>query len=161
MQTASELVVYDAVYRAGYYNPNLKTPKITNEDRDAIELMVNETKLYLLEKEKIVALGVSFKAEGANNVSPSDADFLTEESIIDLKCSVSKPTSKHTLQLILYYILGLHEYPNEFKKLKYIKIINPRIDKVFSYEIKKIDVEDLKYNEKEIMGYAKSVFGTN
>ena len=158
VQVASELVVFDAVFRAGYYNPDLKKTKVSTEDRDAVQLMVGGVKLYLIEKEKIAALGVSFEAKDADNVAPSDADFLTEESLIDLKCSSSKPTSKHTLQLILYYILGLHEFPNEFQKLKYLKIINPRLDKVFSYEVEKLNVEDLKYIEKEIMGYKKSVF---
>lgn len=157
-QVASELVVYDAVFRAGYYNPDAKPPKVNDGDRNALELMLGATEVYLLEKEHLVSLGFGFRAVGAENVAPSDGDILTADSVIDLKCSVKEPTSKHTLQLLLYYILGLHEQPDAFKSLKYIKIINPRLGMVYSYEISKIDLGILKQIEKEIMGYRTSVF---
>lgn len=158
VQTASELVVYDTVFRAGYYNPDAEPPKINDGDRNAIELMLAATEAYLLEKEHLVSLGFGFGALAAEKVASSDGDILTADSVIDLKCSVKEPTSKHTLQLLLYYILGLHEHSDLFRPLKYIKIINPRLGMVYSYEISKIDLEVLKHIESEIMGYKTSVF---
>ena len=157
-QVASELVVYDAVFRAGYYNPDAEPPRVSEGDKNALELMLGATEVYLLEKERLVSLGYGFRALEAEKVAPSDGDILTVDSLIDLKCSIKKPTSKHTLQLILYYILGLHEMSTEFKRLKYLKIVNPRLGQVYSYEISKLDTEDLKTIERDIMGYKKSVF---
>ena len=158
VQVASELVVYDAVFRAGYYNPDAKPPKANERDKDAVELMLGATEVYLLEKEHLVSLGFGFTALGAEKVSPSDGDLLTTDSVIDLKCSTKGPTSKHTLQLLLYYILGLHEQPDAFRPLKYIKVVNPRLGMVYSYELSKVDLETLKHIESEIMGYKSSVF---
>lgn len=157
-QVASELVVYDAVFRAGYYNPDAEKPKVNDGDKNALDLMLGATECYLLEKEQLTSLGFGFTAIGAENVAPSDGDLLTKDSVIDIKCSVNEPTSKHTLQLLLYYILGLHEQPDAFKPLKYVKILNPRLGRIYSYEIAKVDVESLKHIESEIMGYKKSVF---
>ena len=157
-QVASELVVFDAVYRAGYYNPDAEKPKVNDSDEFALSLMLNATEDYLLEKQKLVSLGFEFTARGAENVTPSDGDILTTESLIDIKCSINKPTSKHTLQLLLYYILGLHEYPEVFKSLKYIKILNPRLGIIYSYELGKVDIKTLKRIEGEIMGYKDTVF---
>jgi len=157
-QVASELVVFDAVFRAGYYNPDAEAPKVSDGDKNALDLMLGATECYLLEKQQLTSLGFGFTAIGAENVAPSDGDLLTKDSVIDIKCSVNEPTSKHTLQLLLYYILGLHEQPDTFKPLKYVKILNPRLGRIYSYEIAKVDVENLKHIESEIMGYKKSVF---
>ena len=157
-QVASELVIYDAVFRGAFYNPNAEVPKVNKDDKNALDLMLMAAECYLLEKEKIVSLGFSFRATGAENVCQSDGDLLTEDSIIEIKCSAKKPTSKHTLQLLLYYILGMHEYPNEFKTIKFIKVLNPRLGRVYSYEIQKVGIDNLKHIEQKIMGYKKSVF---
>lgn len=157
-QVASELVVYDAVYRAGYYNPDADKPKVSEGDTNALELMLGATEVYFLYKEHLTSLGFGFTALGAEKVAPSDGDLLTTDSIIDLKCSVKKPNSKQTFQLLLYYILGMHENPKDFKKLKYLKILNPRLGKIYSYEIKNLNKEDLKTIERDVMGYRKSAF---
>lgn len=157
-QVASELVVFDAVFRAGYYNPDAEPSKVNDGDKNALDLMLGATECYLLKKQQLTSLGFGFTAIGAENVAPSDGDLLTKDSVIDIKCSVNEPTSKHTLQLLLYYILGLHEQPDAFKPLKYVKILNPRLGRIYSYEIAKVDVENLKHIEGEIMGYKKSVF---
>lgn len=157
-QIASELVVYDAVFRAGYYNPDAQPPKVSNGDKEELELMLRATEYHLLKNEDVIEFGFGFTAEGAENLLPSDGDILTKTSIIDIKCSKNEPTSKHTLQLLLYYILGLHERPSDFKTLQYIKILNPRLGKVYSYEIAKVSVETFKHIESDIMGYRESVF---
>lgn len=158
-QNALELVMYDAVFRAGYYNPKYKPAKLNKRDFETLSIMLGSVEDYLArEKERIISLGFGFTAKGAKNVAPSDGDLLTEYSLINIKCSIKEPTSKHTLQLLMYYILGMHEYPTVFGKLKYLKILNPRLDKIYSYEIAKIDKDTLRHVEKEIIGYRKSAF---
>ena len=119
--------------------------------------MLGATECYFIDHEKVVSLGFGFTALGTKNLLPSDGDVLTESSLIDLKCSSKAPTSKHTFQLLLYYILGLHEFPEHFKHLKYIKLINPILGKVYSYPLADLDKNMLKTIEKEIIGYENSV----
>ena len=95
---------------------------------------------------------------GAKNVAPSDADWITEDSLIDIKCTKDGPKSSETFQLILYYLLGMNEAPSTFRKIKYLKILNPRLCRVYTYEIDKLKKEDLKHIEIDIMGYKESVF---
>lgn len=39
-------------------------------------------------------------------VSSGDGDFLTKDTLWDFKVSKDKPKSAHTLQLLMYYIMG-------------------------------------------------------
>lgn len=158
VKAASELVVFDAVVRAGYYDQNAPKPKVNDNDVESIMAMLKVTKEYLLNRQKIVSLGPVFNAFGAEYVLPSDADLLTKDSLIDIKCSKKKPTAQQTFQLLLYYILGMHEDPVRFTRLKYLKIVNPRLGRVFSYKIEDIQEEYLKHVEKYIMGYSSLLF---
>lgn len=158
VQTASELVRFDAMLRAGYYDPNYQPIEVTDFDKDAIKLMVDTTRIYLMQNESLTSLGFCFSGVGSENVAGSDGDLLSKESLIDLKVSVKEPTSKHTLQLLLYYLLGLHEQPEQYKQLRYLKIINPRLGRVYFYETAKLDTEMLRKIEHDVMGYKNSVF---
>ncbi|MDO4220188.1 MAG: hypothetical protein Q4D22_03095 [Candidatus Saccharibacteria bacterium] len=155
---AVQLVRYDTAFRSGYFDPNEKPYKVAEEEASIIDYMLKATQIYLMTHEKITRLGVSFNAIGAKNCAPSDADLLGEDALIDIKLIRKEPTSQHTLQLLLYYIMGLHEYHDEFVGVKYLKVLNPRKGKIYSYDIAKIDIDTLKHVEKNIMGYNESVF---
>lgn len=162
VQAATELVSFDTMFRSGCYDDNLRKVKINNEVKDAIQVMLLATERYLADnEEELTALGFKVLGLGSKNVAPSDGDLLSVDSVIDIKCLSKEPTSQHTMQLLLYYILGMHELPEYFCSIKYIKILNPRLGKIYSYEISKIDDTTLKHIEKDIIGYkdSDSVFG--
>lgn len=157
-QAASELVTFDTMVRLGKYFEDAEKPKITDADAKLVKEMVRATTYYLWCKQSDSCPDVRYHARGAKNVLPSDADWLTDDSLIDLKCTKDGPKSTETFQLILYYILGKHELPASFADIKYLKLLNPRLCKVYSYEIDKLNKDDLKHIEKDIMGYKESVF---
>lgn len=151
---ASRVVVYDAVVRAGYFDPTAEPPKPSTTDADVINLMIGALLVHFLEKEKgLLELGVGFSAIDSKNISPSDGDYLTEDSLIDLKTSKTKPSTKDTLQLLVYYIMGLHEKPEVYSNIKYLKIINPKLGKIYTYETAKISDETIEHVGREIIGY--------
>ena len=49
-----------------------------------------------------------FTMEGAYTatITTGDGDFLTKDTLWDFKVTTSKPNKDHTLQLLIYYLMG-------------------------------------------------------
>lgn len=88
-----------------------------------------------------------------NTVDSGDGDFLTADTLWDFKVSKSKPTSKHTLQLLMYLIMGLHSGRDEFMDISKLGIFNPRLNCVYRYDVYKIPDEVIKEVEDIVIGY--------
>lgn len=155
----AELARYEAISHSG--NPNLKpmASKATKNEADALDYMINTTVCSFWDTIIIPSSGRSprFYGKGAKNVEVSACDLLFDDAIVELKYSKNEPTPRHTFQLLLYYLMGLHERPEIFKWLWKLIIINPRIGKFYSIETGLLDKEMLKHIELDIMGYETSV----
>lgn len=86
-------------------------------------------------------------------VDSGDGDFLTSDTLWDFKVTVSEPTNKHTLQLLMYWIMGQHSGQNIYKKITKIGIFNPRLNKVYLYNISNLPKDVIEIIEKEIICY--------
>ena len=86
-------------------------------------------------------------------VSAGDGDYLTEDTLWDFKVSKNKPTSIHTLQILMYWIMGQHSGQEVFKNITKIGIFNPRLNSAYQLEVSKIPVEVIETIEKDIIGY--------
>ena len=53
----------------------------------------------------------------------------------------------------MYYIMGIHSKKDEFKNIKKIGIYNPRLNKVYQYEIKNISNSIIKEIEDNVICY--------
>ena len=86
-------------------------------------------------------------------VDSGDGDFLTKDTLWDFKVAKSKPTSKHTLQLLMYWIMGKHSGQECFKGITKLGIFNPRLNTVYLYDTANILEETIKIVEKEVICY--------
>ena len=86
-------------------------------------------------------------------VDSGDGDFITEDTLWDFKVLKSKPKSKHTLQLLMYWIMGQHSGQEKYKKITRLGIFNPRLNIVYLLNIKDIPNEIIKTVEKEVICY--------
>lgn len=86
-------------------------------------------------------------------VETGDGDFLTRDTLWDFKVSKSKPTNKHTLQLLMYWIMGQHSGQKCFKNITKLGIYNPRLNTVYLLEVKDIPDEVIKEVEKDVICY--------
>lgn len=154
---ACKLVSYDVWIR----NPNMaifaKGPHEINPNNEVvrnIKTMIERT-LYFFEKQKqIIADGFTFECNGyTKTVNCGDGDILTEDTLIDLKVSKSKPTSKNTLQILMYWIMGQHSGQKIFKNIKTIGIFNPRLNIFYKKDISDIPEETIKLIEKDVICY--------
>lgn len=153
--SACQLVGYDVCFRSGVANYRPVEDILPNEDTisNIIELLSrshNFIKLY----GPFTLLGFALDGAFTNIIDTGDGDFLSESALWDFKVSINQPTNRHTLQLLVYYLMGLRSINREhFKKLKSIGIFNPRLNQVYIIDIDQIDREIMHEVSKEVIGY--------
>ena len=69
------------------------------------------------------------------DASTGEGDFLTKDTMWDFKVIKGKITSKHTLQILLYWIMGQHSGQEIYKDITKVGFFNPRLNSVWTMEI--------------------------
>lgn len=153
---ACKLVGYDVCVRAGknFFKPieNINPDKNTIEN---IRIMVNRTEAFIKEYGPIKEKGMTFIGGYTQTITSGDADFMTEDTLWEFKVSNDRPKSIHTLQLLVYYLLGIHSDKEKYSKIKNLAIYNPRLNKVFIINIDEISDETIKLVEDDVIVYRK------
>ena len=78
---------------------------------------------------------------------------MTEDTMWDFKVTKSKLTNKHTLQLLMYWIMGQHSGQEIYKKITRLGIFNHRLNIVYLLDIKDISNDIINVVEKEVICY--------
>ena len=65
-------------------------------------------------------------------------DFICGHTMFELKCSVSKPTPEHVLQLLIYYCMSLHTHNKLYSQIYELGIYNPMLNKEWIIPINRI-----------------------
>lgn len=154
---ACKLVTFDAWFRNPYTARNYKTASETNPDMATIEnirIMVERSLRFWETYGGIVQDGFTFEHKGyTKTVSSGDGDFLTSDTLFDMKVIKGNITSSHTLQLAMYYLMGKRSGKTMFDNIENIGIFNPRRNRVFTLEVSKIPQEILEAIERDVICY--------
>ena len=142
ISVAVQLTAYDDVYRAGIIDlPKLLPDAATIEN---IEIMVNRG-VSFLKRFSGIKTDMIFEGGYTDIIVNGDCDYLTDNSLIDFKVLRGNVTKNHTLQILMYYLMGLHSiHSSEFQKVKWLTLFNPRkledIKREKKFSGKKLDV---------------------
>lgn len=154
---ACKLVTFDVWYRNTMNAMYAKGPEETNPDKktiDNIRIMIERSLEFWKLYGSIIKDGFTFEPHGYTNVvNTGDGDYLTVDTLWDFKVSKAKPTNKHTLQLLMYWIMGQHSGQEIFKEIKYIGIFNPRLNTVYKLSLNSIPNEVIRRIEDEVICY--------
>lgn len=158
---ACRLAGFDTVYRAGLqtYRPvdGIIPNRATIED---IRTMVDSGVRFFAEYGPVTHDGITFKGGYTGLVSYGDGDFMTRDAVWDFKCSVKPPTSGHTLQVVMYWLLGLHSvHAEEYRAIKRLGFFNPRLGSVYTVNVADIPAETLHEIETTVIGYGIPEYG--
>lgn len=152
---ACKLVGYDVCCRAGIIG--YKPVQNINPDKDTIDnirYMIKRSLKFIEIYGPIIKDGFTFEGGYTNLVSKGDGDFLTQSTLWDFKVSTKNPTNAHTLQLLMYYLMGINSTNEKyFKDVEKLGIFNPRLNSVYLLEIKKISSEIIKEISEKVIGY--------
>lgn len=151
---ACQLSGYDVCFRAGLagYRP-VEDIQPDQAAIDNIRLMVERSLHFFEEYGPVVLDGPTFFGGYTEIVSSGDGDFTTEDTIWDFKVSKKSPTNKHTLQILMYYLMGKHSTHEEFDSVENIGFFNPRLNTVYKMPVSDIAPEVIQEIETEIIGY--------
>lgn len=127
-----KLAGFDAAYRAGS-KAYRSVAEISPDDETVrnVQLMVERGRDFLYQFGPKILDGLTFEGGYTDIVSAGDGDFLTSDTLWDLKVSKKEPTSKHTLQLLMYWRMGLHSIHPEYQRIRNLGIYNPRHNRVY------------------------------
>ena len=145
------MVNYDMVYRIG---GTPKPPVIPDKDTvKHIQLLVDRSLAFFNETSEITADGFTFEGGYTNMINAGDGDFLTTDTLWDFKVSKQLPQKNQTLQLAIYYLMGKASQQSIFKNIRYIGIFNPRLNRIYTYDMTQADSDILEIIRKEVIGY--------
>lgn len=151
---ACQLAGYDVVFRAGKsgYKPveQILPDMWTIEN---IRIMVERSMTFLDLYGPVVRDGFHFEGGYTQTIDSGDGDFLTADTLWDFKVSKNKPTTKHTLQVLIYYIMGVNSQDPIFNQLTHLGIYNPRRHEVYRFNINRLDLAMLAEVSQDVIGY--------
>lgn len=152
---AFELVKYDVALRQGaaaFVPTEAKAPP--KEALLATAIMIQRTIAFFHAYEMPVLNGFTMDGGYSRLVSSGDGDYVTETTLLDMKCTSGNLNSRWALQLLMYYIMGYQSYNSSyFRKLKRIGFFNPMKNTLYYYDIKEIPNEILYKVSRDVIGY--------
>lgn len=159
---ACKLVGYDSAYRAGLmaFRP-VEDIEADGPTCENIRTMVNLSLGFFREYGPVTRDGITFEGGYTDLVNTGDGDFMTADAVWDFKVSVKPPTNKHTLQIVMYWLLGMHSvYAEDYKAVKRLGFFNPRLGMVYTIDVADLDREMLREIEVKVIGYdsEKAIF---
>lgn len=151
---AVHLSGFDIAYRAPeYYKPveylDPDEPTIEN-----IKTMVERSLKFFEQYGPVIVSNLTFEGGYTKYIGSGDGDFLTRDTLWDFKVSKNEPQSKHTLQLLIYWRMGVHStHRKQYNSIKYLGIYNPRQNIVYRLEVDQIPEETITAVDSEVIGY--------
>ena len=151
---ACKLVGYDVCFRAGPMGyKNVDEIEANTNTINNIKIMIKRSILFFNKCGPITKDGFTFEGGYTKIINSGDGDFLTADTLWDFKVSKNNPTSAHTLQLLIYYIMGIHSIHSEFKTIQKLGIFNPRTNCVYLKKISDISNQIIEEVSSEVIGY--------
>ncbi len=152
---ACQLVGYDVCYRVGPERFN----GVDAIDADSIAIdnirqMAIRSAVFFGRQGR-VRRGVTFGKGFTKTVMSGDADYLVADTLYDLKTSKHAPNSNDTLQILMYYLMGLHSGDPELERVKYLGIYNPRLNTEYKIAVDRIPKEVIREVEEDVLGYRR------
>lgn len=155
VESAIKLCAFDVCVRAGM--AGYKSIMLINADLytcSNVAVMVKRNLNLFKVYGNPVLNGFVFKGGYTSTVSTGDGDFVTPDTLWELKVSVREPTKEWTLQTIMYWIMGLNsEHYEIFEKVKYLGIVNPRKNAVYRIAVADIPMKVIEAVERDVIGY--------
>ncbi len=154
-----KLAGFDVCMRAG--KESYKDVKTINPDDNTInniKIMVERGVQLFKEYGPVIKTGLIYVDKTSKYIYTGDIDYITNDTLLDFKVSVnSKINSKQTLQVLIYYIMGLHSQNECFKNIKNLGIYNPRLNILYIKSIDSISQEIIETVSNDVIGYNNKV----
>lgn len=122
-------------YNIWYYDPELaKTVRSASGIRpdevtlDGVRTMVRRSVDFFTANGPVVSTGFTFEGAYTERITAGEGDFLTADTLWDMKAMSCRMNKHHTLQLLLYWMMGQRTGRPEFRSITHIGLYNPLLN---------------------------------
>lgn len=153
---ACKVASFDSWARAGW--PNDLDKAVPDEATiENIQEMLRRCNKFFNAYGPMTLDGFGFEGAYTNAIINGEGDFLTSDTLWDFKVISEEPTSKHTLQLLVYWRMGLRSvHANAFQPITKLGLLNPRLGKVYILPVNRIPTVVIEQVEHEVIGYSQT-----
>lgn len=155
--SACKLAGFDVCFRASI--SAYKPIENINPDTDTIEnvrMMVNRSIVFWNAYGPIVCSKPTCEGGYTSIVDCGDGDYVSSDTLWDFKVSKTAPTSKHSLQILMYYLMGIHSVHAYYKNVTNLGFFNPRLNTAYICPVSSIPQETIDEVEANVIGYGIS-----
>ena len=155
--SACKLAGFDVCYRSSI--SGYKPVETINPDKPTIEnirIMVTRSIAFWNKYGPVVCSEPTFTGGYTDTVDSGDGDYLSADTLWDFKVSKTSPTSKHSLQILMYYIMGLHSIHDQYSSITKLGFFNPRLNTVYICPINSIPADTITIIENDVLCYGDS-----
>lgn len=151
--SACKLAGYDVCYRSSckeYRKDGLVPDEYAINN---IRTMVNRSIRFFQKEGSIKKVNITFPNGYTEIISSGDADYMTPTGLWDIKVSKNNLNAQYTLQLLVYYLMGLKSDPDSFDKIVKIGFFNPRKNCCYWIDTSFIPDSVISVVSREVIGY--------
>ena len=153
---ACHLACYDVCLRVSwekYRSLGIEPDKYTISN---IRTMVQRSIDFFNREGPLIRTNITFENGGYTDIiSSGDADYLTETGLWDMKVSKHELNAQYTLQLLVYYLMGLRIDNETFNKVTKIGFFNPRQNLCYWIDVSFIPDSVISLVSREVIGYTE------
>lgn len=155
IKAACMLAGYDVCYR-GDINDFKSVESIVADEYTVsnIRVMIERGVAFLTDNGPVTAVGFTFEGAYTDLINSGDGDYLTKDGMWDLKTSGNRITSKDTLQLLIYYLMGKRSGQEQYNGIKTLGFFNPRKNMSFWTDVSFIPQSTTDIVSREVIGYS-------
>lgn len=153
---ACKMTGFDVCYRAGveFFNPESIYLQPNEDTIENVAILVSRTVNFLKEYGPVIKDGFTFEGGGyTQTISSGDGDYLTKDTLWDLKVVKNTFNRNYSLQILVYYLMGKHSNQSIFNDITKIGLFNPRLNEYYILNVAEIPKDIVQEVETEVIGY--------
>lgn len=144
---------YDELFRSGRFTKGPVGPDISDDEADVL-LEASKRVVAFMARHPVTDIEVTFPGAYTDCICAGDADILCEDCLWDVKVSKYPPTRDNLLQVLVYYLMGMHSNErSKYEDVERMGIYNPLLGREYTVELSDIS-EDVKEEvRRKVIGY--------
>lgn len=132
---------------------------LSKADLARLQRLVSRTLLWLQSsyKDRIIP-DYKFYPNGYSDlIKYGVGDFVCDKTLYDIKCIKDDPTIENTLQLLMYYCMGIHSNNKLYSGIEHLGIYSPVLNKKWVASVDNISKELVDFVNTNIISYTEDV----